>query len=183
MIDARSDSDEEERKTEIVVMPLLTPDNEKQLVSKIENAEFNADDSVLYAHALYRDDDDEYNSIFVGNPEERNGKVFYHVCAYDSDGKFECRRRYNDFHALRQAFLERLPGLYIPSLPPKKVFGNSDKKFLDERAFHLMQFMKKVYKLPYLLGSQELQVFAREDLKVVYRESRASEVQNQTFAT
>jgi len=59
-------------------------------------------------------------------------------------------------------FRERLPGLYIPSLPPKKIIGNTKYEFLEERSFHLEQFLKKVYKLPYLLESEELEIFGRD---------------------
>jgi hypothetical protein len=38
----------------------------------------------------------------------------------DSEGPFEIFRRYKEFYLLRNSFVERFPGLYIPPLPPKK---------------------------------------------------------------
>jgi len=35
-------------------------------------------------------------------------------------------------------------------------------KFLEERSFHLEQFLKKIYKVKYLLVSPEFSVFARD---------------------
>ena len=85
----------------------------------------------------------------------------YLVKGFDNQGYFEIRRRYKDFDLLRETFHKRMPGLYIPSLPPKTLFSKSDHQFLEERSFHLEQFMKKVYKLFYLQQSDEFAIFAR----------------------
>lgn len=66
-----------------------------------------------------------------------------------------------DFYSLRETFQKRLPGLFIPSLPPKTVFSPSESSKIEERSFHLEQFMKKVHKLFYLKESDELAIFAR----------------------
>jgi len=110
-----------------------------------------------------RDERAELMQITVSEPTEMpNGRTYYRVIGFDRTGRFETKRRYNDFHALFTTLRERLPGLYIPSLPPKKFIGNTKSEFLDERSFHLEQFLKKVYKLPYLLESEELEIFGRE---------------------
>jgi hypothetical protein len=105
--------------------------------------------------------------ICIRDPIEMNGRIYYSVTGFDRLGKFETKRRYNDFIALHTSFRERLPGLYIPALPPKKAFGNLKSEFLDERSFHLEQFLKKVYKLPYLLESEELEIFGRDRRNMV----------------
>ena len=121
---------------------------------------------------MTRDDDEEFAKIFVGEPtKEASNIVYYKIFAYDLDGEFEAKRRYNDFTFLREAWQKRLTGLYIPSLPPKKYFvssifltfgqGNTSKPHLQERSFHLEQFLRKIYKLPYLLASEEWKLFAR----------------------
>jgi hypothetical protein len=46
-------------------------------------------------------------------------------------------------------------------LPQKTLLRETDPAFLEERAFHLEQFMKKVYKLSYIKESDELAVFGR----------------------
>jgi hypothetical protein len=51
-----------------------------------------------------------------------SGAIYYTVFAYDLKGEFTVRRRYNDFASLRESWLKRLTGLYVPSLPPKKIF-------------------------------------------------------------
>ena len=66
-----------------------------------------------------------------------------------------------DFYSLRECLQNRLPGLFIPSLPPKTVMAPTDQQSLEERAFHLEQFMKKIYKLSYIKESDEMAVFAR----------------------
>jgi hypothetical protein len=85
----------------------------------------------------YRDENAELMQICIRDPIEMNGRIYYSVTGFDRLGKFETKRRYNDFIALHTSFRERLPGLYIPALPPKKAFGNLKSEFLDERSFHL----------------------------------------------
>ena len=87
--------------------------------------------------------------------------MYYDVTAYDADGQFTCSRRYRDFEALRDAWKKRITGLLCPFLPPKKFFGNTDSEHVEERRFQLEQFMIKVYSTGYLVGSDELKVFAR----------------------
>ena len=91
--------------------------------------------------------------------------VFYKVLAFDAEGEFECLRRFSDFEELRSAWSRRLPGIYKPFLPAKKIIGNTDAGHLEERAFLLEWFLRKVYKLPYLLASEEYSVFARHESK------------------
>ena len=72
---------------------------------------------------------------------------------------FQIKRRYKHFLALRNAFAERLPGLYIPALPKKRTFGNKEEDFLNERMYLLSKFIKQLAKCPYLLESEEFEVF------------------------
>jgi len=51
--------------------------------------------------------------------------------------------------------------MFLPSLPPKTLIRSTKDSFLEERSFHLEQFMKKVHKLFYLKESDELAVFGR----------------------
>lgn len=109
-----------------------------------------------------RDDDSEYTNISVSEPFMNADKVvFYKIVAYDIEGEFKCHRRYTDFDVLREAWKKRLPGLFIPSLPPKKIFGNTEQAHLELRSFALEQFLRRVYKIPYLIASEEFQIFAR----------------------
>ena len=85
----------------------------------------------------YRDERAELMLIRVEEPVEILGRVYYKVSGYDRLGRYETRRRYNDFYSLFTVFRDRLPGLYIPSLPPKKIIGNTKHEFLEERSFHL----------------------------------------------
>ena len=54
----------------------------------------------------------------------------------------------------------------MPYLPPKKYFAQilsskAKQQMIEDRCFGLEQFLKKVYKLPYLAESEELLIFAR----------------------
>ena len=138
-------------------------------------------DSILFNHALKSGllEDEKINDIFVGEPIEQGGIIKFKVKGFDSQGTYEIVRSMKDFGALRKTFLERLPGLYIPNLPKKKFFGDdTDKnvKFLEERCFHLEQFLKKLSRLPYLLQSGEFLVFTRPDQDKKTKEGRVMSV-------
>lgn len=80
---------------------------------------------------MLRPDEERLKNIFVGDPVERNGKIFYVVESFDVKGDFRIDRRFADFEALRKTFVSRLPGLYVPKLPKGSFFGESkDLKFL-----------------------------------------------------
>jgi hypothetical protein len=121
------------------------------------------EDSIAYNNVMMgRDDDDEYKKIRVSEPQKNdNNVVYYNVVAFDQQGEFNSLRRYSDFEALRESWKKRIPGLYYPFLPPKKFIGNTDKSHVEERCFLLEQFLRKVYKIPYLVTSEEFSIFAR----------------------
>ena len=124
-------------------------------------------------------DSERLSKIFVGDPVDRNGRIMYTVRAFDSKGSFEVQRSFSQFEALRKSFTQRLPGVYIPKLPKGNFFGTKDIKFLQERAFHCEQFLKKVLRLQYLLQSGELQVFSRPDAELRDREGNIYSVEKQ----
>ena len=75
------------------------------------------------------------------SPTLLNGRyVVYKVTGEDKKGVFEGNRRYNEFHLLRQVIRANWPGIYIPSLPAKKVIGNKDVKFIIERRYFIEKF-------------------------------------------
>ena len=49
----------------------------------------------------------------------KGSHVTYTVKGYDENGPFEGVRRYKDFHKFRKALLLRIPGVFIPPIPPK----------------------------------------------------------------
>ena len=114
------------------------------------------DDSITYNNVMLLSENDALRKIYVSEPQKNaDNVVFYKVQALDSKGIFTVQRRYSDFEALRQAWNNRLCGLYIPCLPPKKFIGNTDKAHIEERCFLLEQFLKKVHMIHYLQMSEE----------------------------
>lgn len=71
---------------------------------------------------------------------------------------FTVTRRYKQFHALHTFLRERYPGMYVPPIP-KKALSNKNEEFVEERCFLLNKFVKQLTKCPYLLESQEFNVF------------------------
>jgi sorting nexin-1/2 len=98
----------------------------------------------------------------VFNPVKVSGHIKYTVSGVDSEGPFEESRRFSEFFALREALASRWPGVYIPAIPEKKLMGNKDDKFVEERRALLERFMKEIAKFEYLTDSKEFKVFARD---------------------
>jgi len=98
----------------------------------------------------------------VTNPMKSGGHIKYTVSGVDMDGPFEDVRRFRDFFALKNGLTQRWPGIFIPALPEKKLVGNNDDKFVEERRSMLERFMKELAKFDYLTHSKEFKIFARD---------------------
>lgn len=55
-----------------------------------------------------------------------NKFVAYHIKGEDALGPFEGKRRFNEFFQFRSILHIRWPGVFLPSMPPKKAVGNKD---------------------------------------------------------
>ena len=102
-------------------------------------------------------------SFSVCNPRRAHGKnyIVYTVVGEDSHGRFEIQRRYKEFNLLRNVLSQRHPGLYVPPVPPKKSMGNTNQEFIEARCFYLNMFFKQLVRCPYLVKSDELNLFIR----------------------
>ena len=109
-----------------------------------------------------QEEDPKIKSFTVKNPIKTNGHIRYTVTGIDAEGNFEESRRYKEFFALRATLALRWPGIYIPAMPEKKLVGNSDDTFVEERRSLLERFMKDCGKYDYITHSKEFRVFARE---------------------
>lgn len=87
---------------------------------------------------------------------------------------FEVFRRYSDFYCLRTSIQNRFPGVFVPAIPPKKVTGNLEFQFIEERRKYLEYFLKELSKLKYLWYSDSVKIFLRstspdlEKVKIFY---------------
>jgi len=114
--------------------------------------------------------------IQVSNPIIKETMVkkytVYSIKGNDELGAFECQRRYSRFLILREVLRSRWPGVYIPPLPEKKMVGNLDAAFVEDRRCSLEAFMQKLQATSYLYYSEEAQLFMRgnqEDIKTALR--------------
>eukprot|EP00494_Astrolonche_serrata_P033169 UN33438 len=53
-------------------------------------------------------------------------------------------RRYSDFVWLRDMLCSQYPGMFVPPLPPKAMFGNFADEFVEERRLDLERFLNRV---------------------------------------
>lgn len=68
---------------------------------------------------------------------DKSGEVLWNV-----------HRRYSDFVMLLQELRKRIPASMLPSLPPKKLFGNLAPELIDERRRKLHGILTKMIKHP-----------------------------------
>ena len=73
----------------------------------------------------------------------------------DSRGKFTGNRRYNEFYLLRQVIIANWPGIFVPSVPSKKLVGNKDVQFIIERKYYLERFILQLSRFEHLIESAE----------------------------
>ena len=118
------------------------------------------DDTTEDGRIRVSEGDDQHESFTVSDPI-KGGHVTYMVRGYDEDGPFEGNKRYNDFYNLRAAIMTRWPGVYCPPIPPKKIIGNKEDKFLEERKHFLERFLMLISKIDHLLKSDEFRLFSR----------------------
>lgn len=111
---------------------------------------------------VFEQEDPRSSQFRVFNPVKVSGHIKYTVSGVDSEGPFEESRRFSEFFALKEALAVRWLGVYIPAIPEKKLMGNKDDKFVEERRAMLERFMKELAKHEYLTQSREFKIFARD---------------------
>lgn len=141
-----------------------------------QNPAWNADSNHMLNQYAYTEFNGEFTILrgfsgmehamqfSVTDPQKvKNGDHIVYVVRgrEQSLGYFEVLRRFSDFLALRTSFVDRFPGLYIPPIPSKKSVGNTKPEFVDERCFLLNMFIRQLARCPYLVESQEFQIFVK----------------------
>ena len=78
-------------------------------------------------------ENEEVQQLIVSDPiKNKDGiKEFTSYTLQGSKIPEPVSRRYRDFDALRNKFLERWPGVFIPNIPHKKAIGSTDKEIVD----------------------------------------------------
>lgn len=98
--------------------------------------------------------------MFVSRPIINDGiKKFVTYTLGGTEISQEVSRRYSDFFSLREKLVERWPGVYIPNIPPKKVFGVTESKIIDKRIRLLNNFCYKLSTFKYLFNCEETKLF------------------------
>ena len=97
--------------------------------------------------------------VYISEANQTSDKVTQYVLK----GKLcpnDLFRRYSDFFILRQKLLSRWPGITIPNLPPKVIFGSStDKTTVRIRKRLLNNFCIELTKKKYFMDSEEVKLF------------------------
>lgn len=59
-----------------------------ELLASAKQGEIGANDSFLFNDALMQQEESKLNRIFVGSPVEKQGKIYFTVEGFDSQGDF-----------------------------------------------------------------------------------------------
>ena len=80
-------------------------------------------------------DEFDIDDVKVFNPKMTSqGHMSYTFNGFDKSGGFRnVDKRYSELLDFYQWVKERYQGLLIPMFPPKKMFGNKDSRFVEER--------------------------------------------------
>jgi len=102
--------------------------------------------------------------IAIPRSEERRGSFSkYHVYVVECDpkpkGVVTVARRYSDFLWLRAQLGKAFSALWIPPLPPKKMFNRFDVDFVESRRKDLERFLNRVEEIPALAESKQMTMF------------------------
>lgn len=92
-----------------------------------------------------------YRIIFK-NFEILSGHVEYIInliCEKDSSINVEFKERYSNLKDLHESLKKEANSINFPKFPPKKLFGNLDEKFLNERKIKLQHYFNTI------LGSKD----------------------------
>ena len=92
------------------------------------------------------------------DPSLFKAKYVVYVIATPSKG-YLVERRYSDFLALRQEVIKDFPGYLISPMPVKKIAGNIDPLFIQERKAELQLFLNDLMHHPILKGYELLEQF------------------------
>jgi sorting nexin-1/2 len=78
----------------------------------------------------------------VTKPQNTGTHVVYQINGQNDYGPFAVNKRYSDFYILRNQMLVGWQGFYVPPVPEKKTFGNTEKEFILERKEELNKFVE-----------------------------------------
>lgn len=102
--------------------------------------------------------------LYVEDPVKIKEKLGAYTC-YKLRGSRvpkEVSRRFSDFVALREKFVEMWPGVFIPGLPHKKKVGSTDKEVIDMRIEMINRFCTKISLCGFLFNSDEIEIFIKD---------------------
>ena len=136
-----------------------------ELNNKADEMVEDAEDKIITDAKIYDPQAlelDEVSAAFtVRDPVNTSGTILYKITGKDKEGIFEGQRRYNEFYLLHEALTKRWPSIPIPSIPPKKNFGNKDLIFIQQRRYYLERFLRSISKFDFIVNSMEFKTFSR----------------------
>jgi len=128
-------------------------------------------------YKVYTEEDSPYSEIQLTDPEKMSDHTVYKMAAMSRDKKsyYTQQRRYQHFEWLYDTLSTKFPGVIIPPIPEKRIFGRFDSEFVEARRFFLETFLKKINQHPILMGTEEFRSFVHSSNpgELVKKESKS----------
>lgn len=135
--------------------------NENEKESNEEENKNKRSGSIINTYKKEYGNQNKGHFIYVKDPQTKEGvggfTSYLVECSLIKKGVL---KRYSDFYALRCKLVERWPGIFIPNIPPKKIVGNKDNMFVENRCRMLYNFCQKLlHSFHYFFKSEEFKIF------------------------
>ena len=116
---------------------------------------------VIPKHKSFTREESPYGEIRVTDPEKVADYTVYKVVVMSKDNKncYTQQRRFQHFEWLFDQLVNKYPGVIVPPIPQKRIFGRFDAEFVEARRFFLEVFLKKINRHPILMASEDFKSF------------------------
>lgn len=101
-------------------------------------------------------------SVNVAAPVLQSSRLFgsHHTYPVITNMGSTINRRYSEFEWLYNTLSTAFPGIFIPPIPPKKMFGNQGEAFIElQRRPSLERFLQRCAQIPIIAESSAYQAF------------------------
>lgn len=107
--------------------------------------------------------------VSISNDQAEASEVYPGLDAHKAESEAKIHQhspvyhRYSGFEMLRNHLVAVFPGIFIPPLPPKQLFGSTEADFVKIRMSGLERFLNRLVAIPVIRDSNSLQSFFNTD--------------------
>jgi len=116
---------------------------------------------VIPKHKSFSRNESPYGEIKLTDPEKVADYTVYKlvVMSKDNNSCYTPQRRFQHFEWLHHQLVNKYPGVIVPPIPQKRIFGRFEAEFVEARRYFLEVFLKKINRHPILMASEDFKNF------------------------